>query len=154
MTSPVRIEAVPLDGPDGSRLIAEFVAEISVRYPGWTPASGPSAEPHEFVPPDGRFVVASVDGAALGCGGYTRIGDEVAEIKRVYVRPEGRGRGVARSMLAHLESAARDAGYAFVRLDTGDQQPEALAMFRAAGYVEIDDYNGNEYASYWFEKLL
>jgi len=154
MTSPVRIETVPLDGPAGAQLIAEFVAEISPRYPGWTPASGPSAEPHEFVPPDGCFVVASVDGAVLGCGGYKRIGDDAAEIKRVYVRPDGRGRGVARAMLEHLESSARDAGYAFMRLDTGDQQPDALALFDSSGYTRIADYNGNEFASYWFEKQL
>jgi GNAT superfamily N-acetyltransferase len=154
MTSPVRIEAVPLDGPDGARLIAEFVAEISSRYPGWTPSAGPSAEPHEFVPPAGRFVVASIDGLPVGCGGYTRIGDHAAEIKRVYVRPDGRGGGVARAMLEHLESAARDAGYAFVRLDTGDQQPDALALFDSGGYTRIADYNGNEFASYWFEKRL
>jgi len=154
VTPGARIDVVSFDGPDGSSLLAEFVGEIASRYPGWSPASRPSAEPHEFVPPDGCFVVASVDGRAVGCGGFKRIGDDVAEIKRVFVRPDARGQGVARSMVEHLESAARDARYAMVRLDTGDQQPEALSMFRALGYSEIADYNDNPYAAYWFQKPL
>jgi GNAT superfamily N-acetyltransferase len=99
-------------------------------------------------------VVASIDGRPVGCGGYKRIAADAAEVKRVYVRPEGRGAGVARSMLAHLEDTARGAGFSVIRLDTGANQPEALSMFRSLGYVEIPDYNDNPYAAYWFEKRL
>ncbi len=155
MSAPqVRFATVPLDGADASELVAEFTVEIAGRYPGWKPTSGPSAEPHEFVPPAGRFVVAYVDGRAIACGGYKRIGPDAAEIKRVYVRPDARTTGVARSLLAHLEDAARADGFAVVRLDTGANQPEALSLFRSLGYVEIDDYNDNAYAAYWFEKRL
>lgn len=60
----------------------------------------------------------------------------------------------ARRLLGALEDAALELGWRTVRLDTGDRQPEALALFRSAGYREIPDYNANPYASYWFAKSL
>jgi ribosomal protein S18 acetylase RimI-like enzyme len=65
-----------------------------------------------------------------------------------------RGRGVARRLLGALENTARELGYGAVRLDTGHLQPEALSLFRSAGYERIPDYNANPYARYWFEKAL
>ena len=148
------IRAAPLDGADATMLVAAFTDEIVDRYPTWTPASGPSAHPTEFIPPDGLFVVAYREGAPVGCGGFKRIEQQRAEIKRLYVGPRGRRGGMARRILEHLETAAREAGFIAVRLDTGNQQPEALALFRSTGYREIDDYNANPFASYWFEKQL
>ena len=148
------IRAAPLDGVDATMLVAAFTDEIVDRYPTWTPASGPSAHPSEFIPPDGLFVVAYADEAPIGCAGFKRIEDQRAEIKRLYVSREGRRDGVARRILEHLEAAARAAGFVAVRLDTGNQQPESLALFRSTGYQEIADYNRNLFASYWFEKPL
>jgi ribosomal protein S18 acetylase RimI-like enzyme len=68
--------------------------------------------------------------------------------------PGARGRGLGRRLLRALEEAAAELGWHTVRLDTGDQQPDALALFRSAGYREIPDYNANPYASYWLEKRL
>jgi GNAT superfamily N-acetyltransferase len=144
----------PIDGPDGRRLMSAYVADISARYPGWTPTSGPSAEPRELIPPHGSFVVAYADGRPAGCGAVKRLDSHSAEIKRLYVTPEARGAGLSRRILARLEQVARENGHAAVRLDTGNMQPEALALFRSAGYHEIDDYNGNTFASYWFEKSV
>ena len=144
----------PFDGDAGRNLVAAFVEEIAGLYPGWAPTIGPSAEPADFVPPQGRFVVAYVDGQALSCGGVKRLDDTAAEIKRMYVAPEARGRGVAQQLLARLEAIATEMGCAVVRLDTGDKQPAALALYRAAGYHDIDDYNANPYARYWLEKPL
>jgi GNAT superfamily N-acetyltransferase len=148
------IRAAPLDGVDATTLLAAFTEDIVDRYPTWTPASGPSAHPSEFVPPEGLFVVAYRDQAPVGCGGFKRIEDQRAEIKRLYVGRAGRRGGLARRILEHLETAAREAGFVAVRLDTGNQQPEALALFRSTGYQEIADYNQNPFASYWFEKPL
>ena len=61
---------------------------------------------------------------------------------------------MARALLAALEDAARDLGYARVRLDTGPRQPHARALYESAGYAEIPDYNDNPAASYWAEKRL
>ena len=143
-----------LDGPSGEALLAAFMAEIVPLYPGWTPDTGPSATADELSPPTGLFLVAYVDDEPVGCGGIKRLSDEAAELKRLYVAPTVRKQSVARALVAALEDAARDAGYQVVRLDTGAEQPAAVRLFRSAGYIEIDDYNANPFASYWFEKLL
>jgi GNAT superfamily N-acetyltransferase len=144
----------PLDGSAGRRLLAAFNKEVAAIYPFWSPFVGPTAEPQEFQPPWGGFFVVYADGEAVGCGGFKRLDKRTAEIKRMYVSREARGRGLGRRILEQLEAGAREAGYAFVRLDTGDKQPEALKLYRSAGYQEIPDYNGNPAASYWFEKPL
>jgi GNAT superfamily N-acetyltransferase len=72
----------------------------------------------------------------------------------MYVAPQARGQGVARVLLTALEDAARELGYAKVRLDTGPEQPHARRLYESAGYVEIADYNGNPHAGYWAEKPL
>ena len=90
----------------------------------------------------------------VACGGLKRLDDRAAEIKRLYVSPEWRGRGLGHRLLDELERVAAEQGYETVRLDTGSQQPEALRLFRSHGYAEIGDYNGNRFASYWFEKRL
>ena len=87
-------------------------------------------------------------------GVVKRLDDETAEIKRMYVAPEGRSRGIARALLYALEAAARELGYRRVRLDTGADQPHAKALYLSVGYTEIPDYNGNPFASFWAEKEL
>jgi ribosomal protein S18 acetylase RimI-like enzyme len=78
----------------------------------------------------------------------------VAEIKRMYVRPEARSRGLAAALLRTLEDAIVNLGYERVRLDTGPKQPHAQRLYRAAGYVEIAPYNDNPFACFWGEKRL
>jgi GNAT superfamily N-acetyltransferase len=150
----LEFRAEPLDGSAGRSLIAAFHEEVTSLYPSWTPSTGPSADPEEFEPPGGRFFVLYAGREPVGCGGFKRLDERTAEIKRMYVSPEVRGLGLARRILGRLESGARAAGYALVRLDTGDRQPEALRLYRSAGYREIPDYNGNPAATYWFEKAL
>ena len=87
-------------------------------------------------------------------GGVKRDEDGVAEIKRMYVVPEARAAGLGRRLLEALEDAARELGYARVRLDTGARQPHAQAMYERAGYHPIGNYNGNPQASFWGEKIL
>ena len=150
----VELRDEPLDGPAAQALLQAFTHDIVERYPTWTPDSGPSAGPQDLAPPAGRFVVAYDADVPVGCAGFKRLSTEIAEVKRMYVAPARRGVGLGRRLLQHLEQAARQAGYVATRLDTGDRQPEALALYRDAGYREIDDYNGNPFATYWFEKEL
>lgn len=144
----------PIDGEAGRRLMAAFHEDVTRIYPDWTPTTGPSVDPHELEPPDGEFLVIYVNGEAVGCGGFKRLDRRTAEIKRMFVSAELRGRGLGRSILERLEHDARRAGYETVRLDTGDKQPEALHIYQSAGYREIPDYNRNPAATYWFEKQL
>lgn len=144
----------PFDGEDAQQLLRGFVAEIAALYPGWTPTTGPSAQPEDFEPPGGTFVVVYIGGHPVGCGGLKRLDSRAGEIKRLYVRPDVRRQGLASRMIEHLEGFAAAQGYAVVRLDTGADQPHAVRLFTAAGYREVPDYNGNPFASHWFEKTL
>ena len=91
-------------------------------------------DPESLAPPAGVFVLARLDGVPVGCGGFRRFADGVAEIKRMYVAPEARRRGVATALLADLEAHARALDYRSIRLETGTNQPEAMALYQRAGY--------------------
>jgi GNAT superfamily N-acetyltransferase len=142
------------DTPVSVELQRAYFADIASRYPGWSPDLIPSADPAEVAPPLGAWVVAYLDGEPAGCGGVKRLDDTSAELKRIYLAASARGRGLGRRLLEQLEQHARELGYERLRLDTGDLQPEALGLFRSAGYEHIADYNGNVWATYWMEKRL
>jgi GNAT superfamily N-acetyltransferase len=142
------------DSPVSMELQRAYFADIASRYPGWSPDLIPSADPAELTPPMGTWIVAYVDDRPVGCGGVKRLDTSSAELKRIYLAAAARGRGVGRRLLEHLEQHARELGYERLRLDTGDRQPEALGLFRSAGYEQIPDYNGNTWATYWMEKQL
>lgn len=113
-----------------------------------------SANPEEMSPPGGAFVILESDGRAIGCGGLKRIEQAICEIKRMYVEPGARSGGLGAVLLRALEDRARELGYAWARLDTGDRQPTAKRLYEAAGYREIPDYNGNTMARHWYEREL
>ena len=133
--------------PVALELVAAMVGEL-----GGLERSPLAAE--EVSPPAGGFVVLWDDGRAVAGGGVRRLDARTAEIKRMYVVPDARGRGLGGTLLAALEDLARDLGYALARLDTGPTQPHAQRLYERAGYVPIPDYNGNPYASFWGEKRL
>jgi GNAT superfamily N-acetyltransferase len=126
-----------IDDPEAAALVDALLDDLAVRY-GGRDAFHP--DPESLAPPDGIFVVARVGGMPAGCGGFRRFADGVAEIKRMYVVPEARGRGVARALLADLEARARALGYSSIRLETGTNQPEAMALYQRAGYRAMVPY--------------
>jgi GNAT superfamily N-acetyltransferase len=140
--------------PPARDLLAAMVDEMNELYGDIEFPGMPSATPADFAPPDGTFLVGFHDGEPVCAGGIKRIAPDAAEIKRMYVAPSARRRGVARTLLAALEDAARDRGYAFVRLDTGPRQQHAVALYASAGYTEIANFNANPIAAYWGEKRL
>jgi GNAT superfamily N-acetyltransferase len=141
--------------PPASDLIEAMIADLIPLYGRIDGADAPRATPEDFSPPDGVFLVGYSDsGEPLCGGGVKRLGEGLAEIKRMFVVPAARGQGLAGELLTALEDAARALGYARVRLDTGAKQPRAERLYRRAGYAEIPDYNGNPYASYFGEKTL
>jgi GNAT superfamily N-acetyltransferase len=133
----VEVTAVRLDEPDALKLIELVQGEYVVRYGGRDKAPIDVAE---FLPPAGLFLLARLDGAAAGCGGWRNLGDGRAEIKRMFTAAEHRNRGVARAVLAELERTAAAAGIEELVLETGTVQPEAIALYESSGYQPIDGF--------------
>jgi GNAT superfamily N-acetyltransferase len=127
------IRVVPFDHPDSGTLIAEVQQEYVRRYGG--PDSTP-VDPVEFAPPQGIFLIGYSGTRPVACGGW-RDHDGDAEIKRMFVVPAVRGKGFARRILAELERTAAACGRKRIILETGPKQPEALALYRSAGYQDI-----------------
>ena len=145
-----------VDSGDGGTLERAMREEISELYTGLDLQGPdmPKAGPEELNPPKGVFLVGYEEGVATCCGGLKRLDDETCELKRMYVIPAARGRGVARILLTALEDRARELGYGVARLDTGPRQPGAQHLYESAGYIEIPNFNANPVATYFGEKRL
>jgi GNAT superfamily N-acetyltransferase len=133
----VTLRPLPYDAPLAQYLVEQVQQEYVQRYGGRDAAV---VDPAEFVPPAGLFLVAEVDGVPVGCGAWRALPSEVAEIKRVYVEPAFRRRGMAQVVVAALEAGAARAGHGAVVLNTGKEQPEALALYDALGYRPVPGY--------------
>jgi GNAT superfamily N-acetyltransferase len=118
------------------QLILALNAELEDMYPE-EGANHFRLDTEEVANGRGAFLVAYLDGQAVGCGAVRRNDPLVAEIKRMYVIPEARGRGIARHVLLALEAEARQLGVSRLVLETGLRQTAALALYRRAGFVEI-----------------
>jgi len=136
----IEIRPMRYDSAVAQALVAAALADLGERYGGEGDETPVAAT--EFDPPNGVFLVAYADGVPAGCGGWRSHGDdgETAEIKRMYVAPEARRRGIARRLLAALEDSARAAGRRRIILETGDQQPEAIKLYETAGYERIENF--------------
>jgi DNA-binding MarR family transcriptional regulator/GNAT superfamily N-acetyltransferase len=150
--------AVAVEAPnsaDARSCLREYFRELQARFEGgFHHEKGGLADAVEMAPPGGVFVLARLDGEAVGCGGLVRIDEATGEIKRVWTAPNARGMGVARRMLRTLESGARDMGLNRLRLDTNRALKEAHALYRKEGFHEIARFSDNPYAHHWFEKRL
>jgi GNAT superfamily N-acetyltransferase len=137
----VTLRALPYDDPLSQHLIEQVQQEYIRRYGGRDAAV---VEPDEFLPPRGVFLVAEVDGVPAGCGAWRAMGEgsdgSRAEIKRVYVASDFRRRGLAQLIVAALEAGAARAGHRWVVLNSGREQPEALALYADRGYVPVPGY--------------
>ena len=140
--------------PPASELLAAMRSELIGAYDNANRLDNPPLLPAELRAPDGAYYVGYEGVEAVAGGGLRRLSEGVAEIKRMYVRPDARSRGVAAALLRALEEAAETMGYARVRLDTGPKQVTAQRLYRTAGYAEIAPYNDNPFACFWGEKRL
>jgi GNAT superfamily N-acetyltransferase len=140
--------------PPASELLAEMNSELNEVYETFSRLDNPKVLPDDLRAPGGTYLVGWDGDQAVAGGALRRLSDGVAEVKRMYVRPAARSRGLAAELLAALEDAAVSLGYRAVRLDTGPKQVHALSLYRRSGYVEVEPYNDNPFACYWGEKVL
>lgn len=114
-------------------------------------------EAAHFEPPGGHFVVGYLDGVPVATGGWRRLGDrpglpsaKAAEIKRMFVAPSARGRGLSRVILAELEASSRAANLDWLVLETGEPQTSAVRLYRSSGYTDIDGTPYGHYVGHLF----
>ena len=151
----MRVGAAFWDDAEVQRLTTAQQAELRARYDGDTePGTPPSAADVSVV-----LVARDDDGTAVGCGALRALGGDVAEVKRMFVVPAARGRGVSKLLLAGLEDAARARGWTTLRLETGPRQPEAIALYEGAGYRAIPAFGAyveepDAGCSLYYERVL
>jgi ribosomal protein S18 acetylase RimI-like enzyme len=136
--------------PDVVSLTRDVQAHYSELYGG--PGDESVVDVADFEAPTGHFLVGYVDGLPVAMGGWRRLGDRpglpspnTGEIKRMYVAPSARRRGLSKVILAELEASARSAGLDWLVLETGQPQTSAIELYRSSGYTEVD---GRPYGHY------
>jgi putative acetyltransferase len=153
----IRIKSAPVATHEVRTLIAELDRVLSAEYP---PEQRHGLELEAIFQPHVRFFVARLNGEAVGCGGVALFAD-FAEVKRMYVRDDARGKGVAQALLARIEMEVRAARLAVLRLETGERQEAAIRLYMRAGFRRCPAFGA--YAemaaeavctSVFFEKLL
>jgi GNAT superfamily N-acetyltransferase len=152
----MEIRRESFDSEAAVALAEALEAELLATYDG-EPGSGGLPAAAVFEPANGgAFLIGRVDGEAVACGGIARYDEATAEIRRMYVVTAARGRGLSRLVLEALEEEARSLGYAFVRLETGNLQAAAIALYVSAGFGPIERYGpfANDPRSVCFEKRL
>jgi GNAT superfamily N-acetyltransferase len=156
VASLVDVRQVDPESTDAQRCLRAYVAELNRRAPdrGFDPRQGATAEPHEVRPPHGAFVVVYLRGEAVGCGAVKHHPGAVTDVKRMWLAESTRGLGLGRRLLEHLEGLAREHGSTEAHIETSDVLPEAIALYRSAGYVEVPPFNDEPFADRWLSKPL
>ncbi|HAS11859.1 MAG TPA: uroporphyrinogen-III synthase [Acidimicrobiaceae bacterium] len=153
--SPASFEVVDPQSADARAAMAAYFDELDARFPtGFDPGDARTGDDAALAPPGGAFVLARQGDRVVACGGVQTIGDDMGEIKRMWVAGDVRGQGLGRKLLAELEARSAALGHRLVRLDTNGELTEAIALYERSGYVEVERYNDNPYAQRFFEKPL
>ncbi|HCR71695.1 MAG TPA: N-acetyltransferase [Anaerolineae bacterium] len=141
------------DTPDAIQLIEGLESDLAPFYPSES-RHGYSVE--KLIKQNVTFFITRKDGVPAGCGGVQFFGTEYGEVKRMYVRPEFRGFGLAKLMLEELSKYTKENGIYKLRLETGIHQKDAIALYRGWGFKEIAHFG--EYKadplSLFFEKII
>jgi DNA-binding MarR family transcriptional regulator len=151
------VDISPLDPvhPHARYCLHSYFSELDRRFDtGFDPARSTLVNAEELRPPAGLFLVASLRGDPIGCGGLKFHDDEPTDIKRMWVAESARGLGVGRRLLSELEKYAAQHGARAVRLETNKSLVEAISLYRSAGYVKVAPFNNEPYAHHWFEKQI
>ena len=150
----VSLHEVAADSPEARDLLTEYFALRAASFPGGGYATR-SPDPAAFTRPAGVFLVLRDDtDHPAGCGGIRLLDATRAEVKHLYVRESGRGRGWGRMLLAALEREARAAGATELLLDTHHTLTAAGTLYDRSGFAETEPYNDNPNATRWYRKPL
>jgi DNA-binding MarR family transcriptional regulator/GNAT superfamily N-acetyltransferase len=135
--------------------LGEYYGELARRFErGFDVTLSKDPDAASMIAPKGTFLVAFCDDLPVGCVALKGTDLGYGEIKRLWVAPSARGLGLGRRLMDEAETHARRLGMDVLRLDTNKALPEAIAMYRNGGWVEIDRYNDDPYPDYFFEKRL
>jgi GNAT superfamily N-acetyltransferase len=155
ITAFTRVKIEPLDPAlsMAQSCLDAYANELNQRFEtGFETAKSLSATADDLRPPNGAFLVATLNGRFVGCGALKFNGDGPTEVKRMWVSPDVRGFGIGRRLLEALEHHARANGTRVLHLETNRVLVEAIGLYRSAGYQEIEAFNNERYAHHWFEK--
>lgn len=151
----VEIRPVDPTHPDARQCLRAYVDELNRRSETpFDPTQGVTAEPHEVTPPAGCFLVAYLHDEPVGCGAVKHYPGAPSDIKRMWLSPSVRGLGLGRRLLGELEACVARSGVSIAHLETSRELPEAIALYRSAGYREVPAFNDEPFADHWFEKRL
>jgi ribosomal protein S18 acetylase RimI-like enzyme len=155
---PIRIDDAAPDAEGVVGCLSAYAALLAARVPGLVTPHAPSpfdarAEASMYRPPSGACLLATRGGQAVACVMLKTVEPGFGEVKRLWVDPSARGQGLARRMMAAIEDRARAMGMTALRLDTNENLPEAIALYRATGWVEVEPFTDYP-ATHWFRKAL
>jgi len=141
-------------GAEAQATLRRYLAEIAERIPGGNTGPDDADAVDEYMPPTGVFLLVRAGEQAVGCGAVRALEPGLGEVKRMWIDPALRGRGLGGRLLDALEDAARALGYDRLRLDTHEVLVEAISLYEAHGYRRIDRYHDAPDPTHFYEKHL
>ncbi|MDW3220149.1 MAG: GNAT family N-acetyltransferase [Acidimicrobiales bacterium] len=147
----VLLRPEPAAAAESQWMLEQYFAEIDRRFEtGLDRENVLTTDVHEISPPNGLFLAGRLAGAPVACGVLKKVAPDVADIKRMWVSDDVRGRGIGRRLLERLVAEGRAMGLRRVQLETNRALPEAIALYRSAGFAEVEPFNDEPHAHHWF----